>query len=114
MDTIRVITRALIHPGKVEAFTEIASACLAATRRDPGTQSYEWYLNANRTECLILEVYEDSNALLAHIGNLGDLLGRLMSVSDLTIEVCGDPSPELRQVGESVGAKFYAYMQGLA
>ena len=40
MDTIRVITRARIHPGKGEAFTEIASACLTATRRDPGTQSY--------------------------------------------------------------------------
>jgi hypothetical protein len=37
-----------------------------------------------------------------------------MTVSDLAIEVCGDPSPELRQVGASVGAKFYAYMQGLA
>ncbi len=114
MDTIRVITRARIHPGKGEAFTEIASACLTATRRDPGTQSYEWYLNADRTECLILEVCNDSNALLAHVGNLGDLLGRLMAVSDLAIEVCGDPSPELRQVGASVGAKFYAYMQGLA
>ena len=52
--------------------------------------------------------------MLAHVGNLGDLLGRLMTVSDLAIEVCGDPSPELRQVGASVGAKFYAYMQGLA
>ena len=66
-------------------------SCLTATRRDPGTQSYEWYLNANRTECLVLEVYQDSNALLAHVGNLGDLLGRLMTVSDLAIEVCGDP-----------------------
>ena len=114
MDTIRVITHARIHPGKAEAFTEIASACLTATRRDPGTLSYEWYLNADRTECLILEAYDDSNALLAHIGNLGDLLGRLMAVSDLAIEVFGDPSPELRQVGTSVGAKFYTYMQGLA
>jgi quinol monooxygenase YgiN len=114
MDTIRIIARARIHPGKIEAFTEIASACLAATHRDPGTQSYEWYLNADRTECLVLEVYNDSNAVLAHVGNLGDLLGHLMSVSDLTIEVCGDPSPELRQVGASVGAKLYAYMQGLA
>ena len=51
MDTIRIIARARIHPGKIEAFTEIASACLAATHRDPGTQSYEWYLNADRTEC---------------------------------------------------------------
>ena len=38
MNTIRVIPDARIHPGKAEAFTEIASACLTATRRDPGTR----------------------------------------------------------------------------
>ena len=114
MNTIRIMARAQIHPGKLEAFSETAAACLAATRRDPGTQSYEWYLNADRTECVVLEVYDDSNAVLAHLANLGDLFGQLMTVSDLTIEVFGDPSPELRQVGASVGAKIYGYLQGLA
>jgi quinol monooxygenase YgiN len=113
MNTIRVIARARIHPGKQEAFSQTAASCLAAARRDPGTQSYEWYLNADHTECVVLEVYDDSNALLAHIGNLGDLFGQLMAVSDLTIELFGDPSPELRQVGGSVGAKIYGYLQGL-
>ncbi len=114
MNTIRIMARAQIHPGKLEAFSQIAAACLAATRRDPGTHSYEWYLNADRTECVVLEVYDDSNAVLAHLANLGDLFGQLMTVSDLTIEVFGDPSPELRQVGASVGAKIYGYLQGLA
>jgi quinol monooxygenase YgiN len=114
MDTIRTVARARIHPGKLEEFTAIAAECLAATRRDPGTQSYEWYLNADRTECVALEVYDDSNAVLAHVGNLGDLFGQLMSVADLTLEIFGDASPELRQVGASLGAKVYSYMQGLA
>lgn len=114
MNTIRTVARASIHPGKLEEFTAIAEECLAATRRDTGTQSYEWYLNADRTECVALEVYDDSNAVLAHVGNLGDLLGQLMAVSDLTLEIFGDPSPELRQVGASMGAKVYSYLQGLA
>lgn len=114
MNTIRIVARARIHPGKEESFTEIAAACLAASRNEPGTQSYEWYLNADRSECVVLEVYDDSNAVLAHMGNLGDLLGKLMTVSDLTIEVFGDPSPALRQVGASVGAKIYSSFQGLA
>ena len=114
MNTIRIIARAQIHPGKLEAFSETAAACLAATRGDPGTQSYEWYLNADHTECVVLEVYDDSNAVLAHLANLGDLFGQLMTVSDLTIEVFGDPSPELRQVGASVGAGIYSFFQGLA
>ncbi len=114
MNTIRIVARARIHPGKLEEFTKIAAGCLAASRRDPGTQSYEWYLNADRTECVVLEVYDDSNALLAHVGNLGELLGQVMAVSDLTLEFFGDPSPELRQVGDSLGAKVYSYLQGLA
>ena len=114
MNTIRIVARNRIHPGKLEAFTEIAAKCLASTRRDPGTQSYEWYFNADHSECVVLEVYDDSNAVLAHVGNLGELLGQLMAVADMTLEVFGDPSPELRQVGESVGAKVYSYHQGLA
>lgn len=114
MDTIRIVARSRIHPGKLEEFTTIATACLAATRRDPGTQIYEWYFNTDRTECVVLEVYDDSNAVLAHVGNLGDLLGQLMAVTDLTLEVFGDPSPALRQVGDSVGARVYSYFQGLA
>jgi quinol monooxygenase YgiN len=113
MNTIRIVARSQIHPGKLEEFTRLASACLTATRRDPGTQSYEWYFNADRTECVVLEVYDDSDAVLAHVGNLGDLLGQLMAVADMTLEVFGDPSPELRQVGASVGAKIYSYHQGL-
>lgn len=61
----------------------------------------------------MLEVYADSNAVLAHIGNLGDLLGQLMAVADMTLEVFGDPSPELRQVGAPVGARIYSFHQGL-
>lgn len=114
VNTIRIVARNRIHPGKLEAFTEIAAKCLAAAHRDPGTQSYEWYFNADRSECVVLEVYDDSNAVLAHVGNLGDLLGQVMTVSDLTLEVFGDPSPALRQVGDSMGAKVYSYLQGLA
>jgi hypothetical protein len=55
---------------------------------------------------------ESTDSVLAHIGNLGDLLGQLMVVSDLTLELFGDPSPELRQVAVSVGAKVYGYWQG--
>jgi len=114
MNTIRIVARTCIHPGKLEEFTKIAAACLASTRRDPGTQSYEWYFNADRSKCVVIEVYDNSNAVLAHVGNLGELLGQLMAVADMTLDVFGDPSPELRQVGESVGAKVYSYYQGLA
>lgn len=61
-----------------------------------------------------IQAYDDANAVLAHLANLGDLFGQLMTVSDLTIEVFGDPSPDLHHVGASVGAGIYSFFQGLA
>ena len=75
--------------------------------KDTGTLQYDWFLNADQTECVVRERYQDSSALLDHIGNLGDLMGALLSVSDLSVEVYGSPSEQLLNATEGMDIKIY-------
>jgi hypothetical protein len=53
-------------------------------------------LNEDESACVVLEAYEDSNAVLRHVAGLGDLFGQLLEVGGgCTFEVYGQPSAEL-------------------
>jgi quinol monooxygenase YgiN len=66
------------------------------SERDPGTLSYGFY-RASPGEYVAVEVYESSEATMAHIANVEHL--RLFDVVELTAsEVYGDLSHELRDI----------------
>ena len=114
MKKIDVIARFKVHPGKLDEFKEAAAECLALVKeKDPATLRYEWFLNGDQTECIILETYETSEAMLAHMNNVNEPLGRLMAMGDMSAEVFGDPSPELRQMAAGMSVPIYSFLQGL-
>ena len=47
------------------------------------------------------------------MGNLVDTLGQLLSVSDLSLEVYGNPSEELMKATEGMDIKVYGWFQKL-
>lgn len=52
----------------------MADQCIAvAKEKDPNTLQYDWFFNPDQTECVVREKYADSDAVLAHIQNLGGL-----------------------------------------
>ena len=64
-------------------------------------------------ECVVLETYADSLAVLAHAGNVGELLGKILEVADLSLELYGNPSEELRNAIEGMNPKIYPFNSGL-
>jgi nitrate reductase NapAB chaperone NapD len=64
--------------------------------KDTGTLRYDIYLNDDQSECMVVERYRDSEALIEHMANLGELGGILSTVSLVHGEVLGEPSAELR------------------
>ena len=61
-----------LHDGQIDALRDVAMRCVAAVRdKDTGTLQYDWYLSPNGKECVVLETYESSEALLEHMGNVG-------------------------------------------
>jgi quinol monooxygenase YgiN len=114
MNTIELTARAVIHQGKLEEFKRLAAECLKMVREnESGTLQYAWFFNEAETECVVLESYKDSQAVLEHIANLGATLGALLAVGDWTFEVFGSPSPELVAATTAIGPKVYAPFQML-
>jgi hypothetical protein len=91
-----------------EAFREIAQACFENVREmDSGTRVYDWYFTQDETICMLRLTFRDSEAVLEHMANLGELFGKRLSVVDLDIKVFGEPSPLLRQALEGMDVTYF-------
>ena len=92
------IARFTFHEGKVEEFKRLSAQCMEIVRaRDTGTLQYAVYFNADESEAMVIERYRDSQALVAHLANLGEDLVRATSATGSAHgEVLGEPSAELR------------------
>jgi quinol monooxygenase YgiN len=98
MSELLCVARLKIHDGKLDEFKRLAAKCVESVRtKDTGTLQYELYFNSDNTECLVLERYRDSQALLDHFKNLGDIMAAILQTCSGSGEICGTPSAELRE-----------------
>ncbi|WP_176593561.1 antibiotic biosynthesis monooxygenase [Sphingobium sp. EM0848] len=83
------------HAGKAEAFRELArQSHERACERDPGTLGYEWFFDPDGN-CVALDVYRDPDAMLAHMGNCGPVMGQILQVADSRTIVFGALPPQI-------------------
>ena len=72
MNELLGIARLRIHPGKLEEFKRLQARCLESVRtRDTGTLQYECWFSSDYAECVVVERYRDSEALLEHLAKSG-------------------------------------------
>ena len=91
------IARFKFHEGKLEEFKRLSAQCMEIVRtKDPGTLQYDIYFNDDESECIVLERYRDSEALIQHAANLGDLMEATLATGTVSGELLGEPSAELR------------------
>ena len=115
MKTLDAIALFRIHPGQLEAFKEIAATMIEAVREKEkgiGCLQYDWFYNETRSECIVREIYRDSDAVLAHMGNVGPMLGQLAAISELSLQVCGTPSEALKKASEGMDITYYSFEAG--
>jgi quinol monooxygenase YgiN len=95
-------------------FKQLAAQLLKRTKGETGALQYDWFLSADETKCVVRETYENSDAVLAHIANVGELLGKLA-------ELGGGPSrsrasapcpPQLAEAAAALQPTLYAFFQG--
>jgi quinol monooxygenase YgiN len=91
------IARFKFHEGKLDEFKRLSARAMEIARtRDTGTLRYEIYLNDDQSECIVLERYRDSEALIEHGAHLGELAEAILATGSVTSACLGEPSPELR------------------
>ncbi len=97
MSELQGIARFRFHEGRLEEFKRLSAQCVDIVRtQDTGTLQYELYFNDDQSECIVLERYKDSAALLEHFAHVGDLMEAILATGSVSGELLGEPSAALR------------------
>jgi quinol monooxygenase YgiN len=104
-----------IAEGRIDEFQAIAEEMVAGTQTEPGALGYEFYLDADRRQCRLIEIYSDSDAALSHCKGrvVQQLVPKLLTVSSLTgFSVYGDLSAETAEILTQGGAQLFKTWRG--
>ena len=97
MSELQGIARFKFHEGRLKEFKRLSAQCMEIVRaKDTGTLQYEIYFSDDQSECIVLERYRDSEALIQHTANLGELGAAILATGSASGELLGEPSAELR------------------
>ena len=97
MSELQGIARFKFDEGKLEEFKRLSAQCMQIVRtKDTGTLQYEMYFNDDQSECIVLERYKDSEALIQHAANVGISWRRSWPRAPFSGELLGEPSADLR------------------
>ena len=114
MSELQTSVRLKIHEGKLEEFKKVATACMESVRtKDSGTLQYDWFLNADESECIVRERYRDSDSVLEHSANLGDTVGVLLETCDFSASIFGAPSEKLMSGLDGLDVRVYSAYQSI-
>ena len=94
---LQAIVRFRFHDGDVEEFKRLSAECMEIVRtKDSGTLQYDTYFNDDETECIVIERFRDSEALIQHGENLAHLMDAITATGSVFGELLGKPCAELR------------------
>lgn len=68
-----------VNPGKLDEFKQLCEQFVAATSKEPKCQYYGFSFNGDEVFCR--EGYDDADALLAHLANVGPLLAESLKIA---------------------------------
>ncbi len=115
-DEIQYTVEWEIKPGSLEAFKEMAeSISKLVMENEPQMKGYQWYFNEDTTKGYTVERHTNSNSILAHLQNVGDVLPKLLEHCALSrFEVYGNPSAEAKAALDTLGAVYFGYYTGFS
>ena len=102
------------HEGKLEAFKELLPEFTSKTSGEDKCHWYDFSIGGDIVHCR--EAYDGAYGLLAHLDNVGEIIGRALEVSDLArVEVHG-PAAELEKLKEALAdlnPDYFIYETGI-
>ena len=102
-----------VQSGKLEAFKALCEQFVEKTNGEPKCLYYGFSFDGDQAHCR--EGYEDADALLTHLGNVGSLLEEALKISELTrLEVHGpeEELPKLREPLAALNPQFFTLEYG--
>ncbi len=87
-----------VNEGKLEAFKQLCEEFVARTSTEELCLYYGFVFNADIIHCR--EAYANAKGVLAHVGNVGDLIGKALEISELVQFEIHGPKQEIEQLKE--------------
>jgi quinol monooxygenase YgiN len=88
-----------VLPGQMDNFKQVAAKVIAAVAQEPGTLMYEWSLRPDQKTFDAVELYQNSDAVIAHVKHVlpefGKDLGQVQK--EVSFVVYGSPNEEAKQ-----------------
>jgi quinol monooxygenase YgiN len=83
-----IVPHFMVHEGELDTFKALCEQFVVATKQDPKCLYYGFSFNGNEAYCR--ESYQDAEALLNHIENVGALIDQSLALVELIrLEVHG-------------------------
>jgi len=103
-----------VQDGQLEAFKALGPKFVEKTRTESGCLHYAFSFNGNSAHCR--EGYVNAEALLAHLENVGSLLGEALKIAKLVRLEVHAPTSEVEKLKAPMSAlnpQFFALEPGI-
>jgi quinol monooxygenase YgiN len=90
------------HPGKLEEIKALLPEMVKKSGTEQKILQYEFTIHDDEIFCR--ESYQDAAGVLAHLSNVGDLLNKLLTMSDLIRLELHGPAGELETLREPLAS----------
>ena len=103
-----------INEGQFEAFKALGPRFVERTRNEPGCVHYAFSFAGRSAHCR--EGYDNAEAVLAHLQNVGELLGEALKIAQIVRLEVHAPAAEIEKLRGPMAAlnpTFYALDEGI-
>jgi hypothetical protein len=103
-----------VPEGQLAAFKALGPKFVAKTRSEPGCMHYAFSYSGTTAHCR--EGYDDADAVLAHLQNVGELLGEALKIAKIVRLEVHAPAAQIEKLRgpmASLKPQFFALEEGI-
>ena len=111
---IALVVTGEVLPGQMDKFRQLVPRLVAAVAQEPGTLAYEWSFHPDQKTYNVMEVYQNSDALAAHLKHvIADFLKELGQVRKTTgATVFGSPDAQVKEFLARLDPVYTSHIDG--
>lgn len=104
-----------VNEGQLDNFKDLIKIFIERTQTEEKCYYYDFSVDTENNVVFCREAYEGAEGTLAHLDNVGDLIEKASTLSELTILEIHGPAGELAKLKEPLAAlpvKYYEHVDG--
>jgi quinol monooxygenase YgiN len=103
-----------VLPGQMDNFKQLAAKVIAATAQEPGTLMYEWSFRPDQKTFDVVELYQNSAAVVAHVKHVISEFGKELGQVQKQVQfvVYGSPDGQAKQALADFNPVYETHIDG--